>query len=321
MSFSLKHMALEYLRREIEEYYSDVTDLTDANLKSSEMAHCPKSLVSGYKKDYAVLETLYDKCDAAFEEIEKKDLTTSRIKKAQAAMENFHTAIMVLEQSNAMFAAHNKERTASQAAGMILLFQMIVKSQQDQVKKLMDGIPKLEKKLKKAKRDVTGAKAQRAINVAITGVTACLPALKGAQLAILVLGTAGTRLAADAALGPTGPTAGAAAKTAAGEYGGAVDLLGKGSGKLVSAMGAIDALIADDKEIGTAEKDLKKARKDLKDTEKRYKKLVVAMRSSDKTLAAAAEKYKKATKAAGDASDKFRAAKKRRVDLKKELQE
>lgn len=321
MSFDLKSRALNFFREGIEEYYSDVTDVTDANLKSSEMAHYPKHLISGYKKDYATVEKLYDKCDAAFEEIEKKDLTTSRVKKAQAAMDAFNTSIMVLEESNAMFSAHNKHKTASQAAGILLLFGMIVKSQQEQVKKLLADIPKLEKDLKKAKRDVTGAKAQRAVNVAITGVTSVMPALKGAQLAILVLGATATRLAADAALGPTGPTAGAAAKTAAGEYGGAVDLLGKGSGKLVSAAGAIDALIADGKEIGTAEKTLKKVKKNLADTQKRYKKLEAAMRTSDKTVDATAAKYEKATKAASDASAKFKAAKQRRVDLKKELKE
>ena len=318
---SLKSAALNYMREQIEEYYSDVTDVTDANLKSSEIAHYPKSLVAGYKKDYSVLEKLYDKCDAAFEEIEKKDITTSRIKKAQGAMDAFHTAIMVLEESNAMFAAHNKTQTASQVAGVLLLFGMIVQSQQAQVKKLLADIPKLEKDLKKAKREVTGAKAQRVVNVAITGVTAALPALKGAQLAILVLGTTATRLAADAALGPTGPTSGVAAKTAAGEYGGAVDLLGKGSGKLVSAAGAIDALIADGKEIGTAEKTLKRVKKNLADTKKRYKKLEEAMRSSDRTVEITAAKYEKATKAAADATKKFKAAKQRRVDLKRELAE
>lgn len=315
----LKKRALDWMREEIEEDYSDVTDVTDANLKSSEMSSYPKSLVSSYKKDYDVLEKMYDKCDAAFEEMEKKEVTTSRIKKAEGALSAFRTALLVLEEGNAMFTAHNKHKTASQAAGMLVLFGAIVKGQQKQTKKLLEDIPKLEKKLKKAKRDVTGAKAQRAVNLAITGVTACLPALKGAQLAYLVLGTTATRLAADAALGPTGPTAGAAAKTAAGEYAGAVDLLGKGSSKLASAAGAIDALIADGNEIAKAEKDLRQARKDLKDVQKRYKDLVRNTAGSAKTLAATAYKYDKATKAAADATAKFRASKQRRIDLRKEL--
>ncbi|MCX7558453.1 hypothetical protein OS190_02665 [Sulfitobacter sp. F26204] len=319
MSTEFKTKALNFFRENIEEYYSDVTDVTDVNLKSAEIAHYPKKLVSSYKKDYNIVEKLYDKCDAAFEDIEKNELTMSRVKKAQAAMDAFNTSIMILEESNAIFTAHNTHKTASQAAGLLILFALIVKSQQAQVKKLQADIPKLEKQLKSAKRDVTGAKAQRAINVAITGVTSVLPALKGAQLAYLVLGTAATRLAADAALGPTGPTTGAGVKTAAGEYAGAVDLVGKGSGKLMSAAGAIDALIADGAEIGKAEKTLKKVKKDLKDTQKRYETLKSNMASSDATFQAAMTKYVKATKAANDASAKFKAAKKKRVDLKKEL--
>lgn len=316
---TLKKRALDWMREGIEEDYSDITDVTDVNLKSSEIKSYPKSLVSAYKKDYDVLERMYDKCDAAFEEMEKKDITPSRIKKAEGALSAFRTALSILEEGNAMFTAHNTHQTASQAAGMLLLFGMIVKGQQKQVKKLLEDIPKLEKKLKKAKRDVVGAHAQRGVNIAITGVTACLPALKGAQLAYLVLGTTATRLAADAALGPTGPTAGAAAKTAAGEYAGAVDLLGKGSSKLASAAGAIDALIADGKEIEKAEKDLKQVKKDLKDVQKRYKDLVRNTAGSAKTLSATADKYEKATKAAADATAKFRASKQRRIDLRKEL--
>ncbi len=319
MTGELKLAALNFFREGIEEHYSDVTDVTDKNLKSAEMAHYPSKLVSGYKKDYAVVEKLYDKCDAAFEEMEKKEVTIPRIKKAQGAMDGFNTAVMILEESNAMFSAHNKQKTASQATAILILLKAIVKG--DETRKLKKDLEALNKKLKTAKRDVTGAKAQRALNLAITGVTMCIPATSVAGVAFVVVATTATRLGADAALGPTGPSTGAAVKTTAGEFAGAVDLVGKGSGKLMSAVGAVDALVSDSKEIAGAEKALKDIQKQLKDVNKRLASLHKHMLASNKTFLKLAVAYETSTKAASDAVSKFKAAKQKRFNLKKELEE
>lgn len=309
--------ALTKFRNEIEEAYSDIADTAETNLKSNELSYFPSDMVSTYKKDCATLEKQYDKCDNLFDELFDNGLNASNVTRTEAALARFELLLKVLDASNAIFTAFSDSRVASLSAGAFELFGLIVASQQKLVIDLSNRITTIEADLKKAKRDVTGAKVQKNLNLALTAIAACAPPLRAAQTFYFVLGMAATRVGADAVLGPTGPSIASGAKTTATEYGGIAKSIGKVGGTLVSVYSTVDTLVSDNNELGKAEKNVKNLRKKLKDTIAAHKKLEANMRSSDRTLIAQCLKFEKAMKEAHKAKSRAKAAKLKRLNLKK----
>ena len=310
---------LDEMMIELEEYFLDIQETAEANIKSADFKLMPSKVTGPYRKDYGLAEVLYKKCTKAHEAVVTGDHSKSAIATLQKTWDDLHSAAKVLEAGNAKYTAFIEQGVAEKAAGVAAGILLLVKSQQKRVGDLDKQLTELEKQLKKAEKDVSGAKLQRGLNVAITAIGFFLPPVKGLHVVYLAVGTSATRLTIDALLGPDGPSVVAAAKTAATDYGGVTDKLSSGAGKFISAASGIDTLLSDSKEVGKATKTVAQIKKLLASTLAAYSKLEKEMPKMQADLIRLTAALEKALKAAKDATGKVQEAELKRVDFLKEI--
>lgn len=311
---------IDTMMEETEEYFSDVTEIADANLKHAEFKDYPRSLTGDYKRDYDVADKLYGKCLEAYDALRNaEEITEARVKRLQKAHDAFFTATQVLEESNGMFKAFLDEGVAGKAAGLVTLLSLLVKGQLKKIEDLEDELTGIEKDLKAARKLVTQAEIQRGVNTALSVIGLCLPPLKGGRAVIGALATAGGKLTMDDLLGPSGPDEAAAVKQAATEWMSMAEEAGKVGGKIAGVLSGVDTWVADTKEVDKARKMLKAVQKKLEAAVKTHDVLVRALDGSEKELVRLSIAFEKAVKAAHAAKDRFRDHELTRYDLLADL--
>ena len=310
---------LTQMMNETEEFYQEVLDAAQANMKSRDLKLMPKDEVRGYERDLATAERLYDKYCEAFDAARGGALTASRIARLQKSHDAFLTATEVVDEGNGMFAARIDSDLAAKCAGVVALFQAILKGQEQRMKSLADDLVALEKLLIKARKEVTGAEIQRDLNLAITAIGLCLPSMTLGKQVMVTIGTTVVRLSADAIWGPTGPDLAGAAKTLASEYAGVADAMGAVGGRLVSVTSMADTLNTDSKEVAKARKTLADVKKRLKSARSTHGALERALSDSAREAVRLTLALDKAANAAKDAGSRYQAHKARRHDLRAEL--
>lgn len=312
---------IDAMMEETEEYFSDVTEIAEKNFKHAEFREFSRKVTADYKRDYDKADLFYGKCLAAHEALKDRDITKARVTKLQKAHDAFFTATQALDEGNGMFTAFLDEGVAEKAAGLLVLLTALIKGQQKQVGVLLDDIEDIEKLLKKAKKDVTGAKVQMAFNLTVTAICLCYPPLRGAQAVFVALGTTGARLMADEFLGPTGPSNAAAIKAATTDYVGVAEEVGKIGNTITTVYSTVDTMVSDGTELGKAEKTVAAVRKKLAATIKAHAALMRLVAGSDRDLLRLAVSLEKAVKAAHAAKGRFEEHEMTRYDLLAELEE
>lgn len=307
--------ALEMMMQETEEFYSDATEVADKNVKHPDFKEFSRSSTADYKRDLDMVERLYGKYCTAYEAVINNGPTKARVSNLQKAWSSFALAVAALEESNAMFTAYLDEGVAEKAAGLMVLISALIKGQQKQVGELLKDIEEIEKLLKKARKEVTEAQVQMGLNLAITAATLCFPTLRGARAIYVALSVAGTKLAADEFLGPTGPSNASAIKTAATDYAGMADEFGKVGNSLTTIYSTVDTYASDDKEIGKAKKTVEAVKKRLKTAQKAHAALERLIAGAEKDLLRVAISLEKAVKAASAARGRYEQHEMNRYDL------
>ncbi|MFC4668016.1 hypothetical protein ACFO5X_05570 [Seohaeicola nanhaiensis] len=306
---------------ETEEFYSDVADEAETNLKNSDIKKYPAKLVKDYRTDFAKANAFYNKFCDLNDKIDPEDPDRKKVTQLEKLWASLAAQCEVLAAQNAMFTAYLDAKLATQYTGVVELMTLIVKNGEGELDRTIAKVERLTKDLAKAKKLVRQAEIQRGLNVAISvATTVLLPELKGAQVIYATLLVASSRSAIDDALGPTGATDAGLKKNVATEYAGMASTLGKAVNTSATIISGIDTLLSDGVEVKTAEKLLLKAKKELAAAEKTLRKLEQYAKPNGTTLLKMTVALEKAQSTTASKIAAFRAAKQKKAELQKEME-
>jgi|GEM_PF-2887175 len=243
-------------------------------LGSSTVKLYSSTTLSEYKADRDRLDKCWGEFNGAWNKVmfgkakDSKELIKTYTK--------YVLALTALEEANAKHEAMMNAGFAALAATLLSLLADWIKEMHKRCKALEKDLKDLEKLLKKAQKEVTEAKWQTGLNIAVTAVSFCLgPVGWGARIGV-ALGGVAVHSVIDGALGPSSGSPLGAANTVAGESVELADKLSKGSKKLTGAASAVITLKMDTDEIAQAEKIVKEVRKKLNSVATEYDRLARA---------------------------------------------
>lgn len=281
------------------------------------MGDFPSKIVSEYKADGATLERTWGDFNAAWNTIVFGKATDG--KAAMTAYKNYVIALTALEEANVVWGAYVEARVAQFTAGFIALMIELVKAIRKRFGELLKELEDMEALLKKAKREVKEAEAQRVINLAITAVTLCIPAV-GLGAGVAIAATSFTvQMVVDASLGPGNPGVLGTVNTAAGDVIGLPKQIKPKFAKMGSVASALYTLKLDNDEIDDAKKIVQKIKDRMKSIEKTMKMLEPFIAGGAVQLAKMQLAFEKALKDAQSKAKAYRSAEVQRLGLLKEL--
>lgn len=194
-----------------------------------------------------------------------------------------------------------------------------IKSLPKQCEKSRKKLLALEKTLKKAQKDVSGAEIQRQLNLLISAVALCLaPVSLGASIAVAAGGFV-AQTAIDAALGPGKPGLEGTYYTAVGNAAGIGDVMGKAGARLSGVAAAIGTLKLDTDEVAQAKAIWQKVMVELRNASADYDDLTALAMKMGKALAKHEANLRNAWKAYDRAAKKNPKPDKARKELLAEL--
>jgi hypothetical protein len=274
---------------------------------------------SAYDSDTARLEKSMGDFNAAWLKVVGGKVKTP--KEIIKTYTRYVLALEVLEQSNT-------RHQAMMTAGYALIVEDLVETLLKWIKAMKKRLGKLEKELKeiealvrKAHSNVTGAKAQLALNIAVTAISLCLgPVGWGARIGVAAGGMAAHTII-DAALGPSKGSAEGALTTATGESVELVDKLSSGSKKILGAAFAVRTMKLDADEIALAKKIVRIVQKRLRKAAGEYDNLLQASKKWNTEIVKLKKKYDAALRSYESAAKKFKSSKRKREQLLKEFKQ
>ena len=306
------------VQKYIEQMDSDAEDALDemkANL--SEMSDYPSHYLSEYRGDGDALDDAWGEFNGEWNKVvfgKAKDG-----KAAMAAYRRYVLTLCILEEQNVRFGAYVEADVAHFASVFLLFMIEFTKHLRKRFKELYDDLKELEALLKKAKREVKEAQAQRAINVAITVVGLCIPAVGlGAGIGIAIA-TITVSTVVDASLGPGKPSVIGTLNTTAGATVGLPKQVKPKWAKFGGAASGLYTLKMDTDEIGDAEKIVKAVQAKMKTIEKTMKTLERFLVGDAAKLAKMQDAFEKALKTAKSEEKKYKSAERQRLALLKQL--
>jgi hypothetical protein len=293
------------------------TALSEHKANLGEMDDYPDKYLSEYKSDAKKLDNAWGDFNSEWNKIAFKRAKDG--KAAIAAYKNYVLRLGVLEEQNVRFSAFIESDAANQAAWFITVMIAALERAKEAARNLQKEAQDLEKLLRQAKNDVTGAEIQRAVGVALTALAILLPPLGATATITIGVATLTASLVIDAALGPGNPSLPGVAVQTTSTIAGMPKVMSNAGGKLAGGLAGIYSLKSDSDEIEDAKKIVKaiqeKARK-VEDLLKTFIKFLEV--DADKV-----EEMKKATeRALRDgiaAAGKYKSAESRRLALLKEL--
>jgi len=284
-----------------------------------EMDDFPSKYTAEYKADGKAL----DKAWGEFNE-QWNLVCYGKAKDGRAAMSAYKRYVItleVLEAQNVRFGAYVEADVAGMAALFLAILISAIKAIRKRCKELYDELTALQKLLTKAKRDVKGAELQREINVAITVISLCIPAVGlGAGIAIAAT-TFTVQMVVDASLGPGSPGVIGVANSAAGDCIGLPKQVKPKFAKLGGAASGIISWKLDSDEIGDAKAIVAEIQKRLKSVQKSIKTLEKYLSSDIGDLEKHQKNFEKALKEAKAAEGKFVSHQNQRLALLRELKD
>lgn len=302
----------------LEQIDTDAQEALDAMGKIlGGMGDFPSGTVSEYKADGKALDTAWGNFNAEWNAVTVGNATDG--KKAMTAYKNYVIALTVLEEDNVVWGAYVDARVAYFTTGFIALMIELVKAIRKRFGELLKELQELETLLKKAKKEVKEAEAQRVINLAITAVSLCIPAVGlGAGIAIAAT-TFTVQMVVDASLGPGDPGVLGTVNTAAGDVIGLPKQIKPKFAKMGSVASALYTLKLDNDEIDDAKKIVQKVKDRMKSIEKTMKTLEPFVAGGAAQLAKMQAAFEKALKEAQSKAKAYKSAEVQRLGLLKEL--
>jgi hypothetical protein len=292
-------------------------DQADTNLGG--MGSFPSGAVSEYKAHRAALDSAWGDFNAAWNLI-----VVGKAKDGSAAMNAYQAyviALIVLEEDNVVIGAFIEAKVAEFAAALIAFMIEVIKAIQKRFADLLKELQDLQQMLQKAKKNVKGAEAQRVINVAITAVSLCIPAVGlGAGIAIAAT-TFTVQMVVDASLGPGNPSVIGTINTAAGDVVGLPKAIKPPFAKLGGAASGLITLKMDTDEIADAKKIVQQIQAKMKSVQSTIKTLEPWVSNSAVKLDNLHIAFEKALEQAQAKAKSFKSAQAQRLGLLKELEE
>ena len=294
-------------------------DLLAANMKYSGLKFYPKSLISTYKADGSRLDKSWGNFNAAWNKVTfKKAKNSSELIKTYS---QYVLALEILEEQNVKHTALKDADFANIAGAFCQFLIAYIKLIRLRCAELEKELIEIGKLIKKAQSEVTEAKVQVALNIALTAVSFCLgPATLGARIGVAAAGI-GVHMLIDASLGPSKGSALGTANTAAGEISGVMSKLSPGAQKLAGGASAVLTLKMDFDEVDQAEAILKEIGALMKGTTIKYNKLSKLADKDGKKVLMLNKSLNVASKSADAARGKFKSSKKKREGLIKEFKQ
>ena len=290
-------------------------DTMKSNL--SAIAAYAKAAASEYKADGATLDAAWGDFNEQWNRVVFGKAADG--KAAMVAYKDYVLALTILEEDNAMWTAFIEAKVAQFAAGFVALLIELVKAIRKRFAELLKELKSLEGLLKKAKGEVKEAEAQRVINLAITAVSLCIPAVGlGAGIAIAAT-TFTVQMVVDASLGPGDPGVLGTVNTAAGDVVGLPKQIKPKFAKMGSVASAMYTLKLDNDEIDDAKKIVKEIQTRMKGIDKTMALLEPFVSDGAVRLAKLQKAYATALQNAQAKADRFRSAETQRLGLLKEL--
>ncbi len=291
-------------------------DEADENLGG--MGDFPSSSISEYRAHRASLDSAWGDFNAEWNYV-----VFGKAKDGSAAMNAYQAYVIeleVLEQDNVVFGAFVEANVAKFTAAFLAFAIEVIKAIQKRFSELLKQLQELQQLLQKAKKDVKGAEAQRVINVAITAVSLCIPAVGlGAGIAIAVT-TFTVQMVVDASLGPGSPGAIGTLNTAAGDVVGLPKSIKPPFAKLAGAASGLVTLKMDTDEIDDAKKIVQKVQAQVKSVQSTMKTLEPWVANSAVQLEKLQAAFQKALEQAQAKAKAFKSAQAERLGLLKELE-
>jgi len=229
-------------------------------VSSAEVKGLGAETVAGYKADFARLQRAAEAFNAAVAKAMGGGLDREKL---LAVYEHYEICLTALQAQNERFDALAALRIATLCKAVATLTTEAMPNAKKRLLELEGQLEKLAVDLKKAEKDVSGARLQRDINTALSAAT-LLAGPTGALAKVLVAGAGITaQLATDYVLGPSRGSPDGVANTVIGGSADLVDKLGPLGKKFVSAGSAVLSYKSDSDEIGQAKAVFEAARKKL----------------------------------------------------------
>lgn len=294
-------------------------DLAGKVLASATAKLYSSSTLASYKADVARLDASMGDFNAAWNKVVFGKAKSN--KEIIQTYSKYVLALSILEEANTRHEAMMNAGFALFCAALLTLIIEWIKSLKDRLGKLEAEMKDLLKLLKKAEREVTEAKVQTGLNVAVTAITFCLgPVGWGARIGI-ALGSITTHVVIDAALGPSRGSALGTVDTVAGDASQLYDKLSKGSKTMAGGAAAVVTLKFDIDEIGDAERIVREVQKRIGAVADSYDTLLTLSRRYGKDIGKLKTQYDTALKAYESAAGKYKSSQRQREALIKEFKE
>jgi len=291
--------------------------LDDADATLGGMGDFPSAIVSGYKSHRAALDKAWGNFNAEWNLIVFGKAADG--KAAMVAYRDYVVALTVLEEDNVVWAAYVDAKVAQFTSVFLAFLIEMLKAIRKRFGELLKELQELETLLKKAKKEVKEAEAQRVIDLAITAVSLCIPAVGlGAGIAIAAT-TFTVQMVVDASLGPGKPGVLGTVNNAAGDV---IGLPPKIKPKFAKFGGAVSGLVTlklDSDEVDDAKKIVVKIKDRIKAVDKTMKALEPYVANGAVKIAKLQQAFQKSIEVAQSKAKGYKSAEAKRLGLLKEL--
>lgn len=307
----------------VQAYIEGMEDDTKVALDSAkdnigEMGDFPPKALSTYKKERDDLDDASGEFNGAFNAV-----TWGKAKDGKALIAAYKAwviALTVLEEDNVLYGAYVEAGAAASTAIFIAVLIETVKAVQKACENIVKELEALDKLLKQAKREVTQAEIQRALNIAISVVSLLLPPMRLGRSIAVAAGTLTVQLILDAALGPGKPGAIGIANSAGGDVIGLPKLVSTPKAKFGGVASLIIGIKLDTDEVGDAKKIVEAIKDRIKSTQKTLEMLDPFLNIGADKLAKMQDGFNEALKEAKSKSNAYKSGEAKRLGLVRELQ-
>lgn len=291
--------------------------LDEMSTNASALSMLPSSFRTEYRRDATALERAWDDFNEQWMRIDRGQARNGRA--AMNAYSRYVLTLGVLEQQNNRFGAYVRARAFLLLSTLSTAYLRHAKRVRKHMLRDLAFLNSLDRELQRARRELRGAEAQRAINAAISAVSLCITvSTLGAGLAIAA-GIMAVQTAVDAALGPSGPSLSGAAVNATGDLVGLPGAMRPGLARFGGATTGIISFAMDTDEVALAESNISTIRTMMEQYNRAAPGLQRMLVAAARDVTLAQEIYEGAVRQARTQARNFRSHESQRRGLLREL--
>ena len=291
--------------------------LDEAAVNRRALSMLPNRTLSEISRDEAALDRAWGDFNQEWNRI-----VTARAEDGRAAMTAYSRYVLtlgVLEQTNAKFGSRVRAGAFTALAGLASIYEQQARRVQRQMAADLRFLQNLDRELRRARRELTEAEAQRVINVAITAVSLCITVSTfGVGLAVAgAIFT--TQTVVDAALGPSGPSLPGTANNATTNFLGLPGMMRPASARFAGAAGGVIGFSMDCDEVTLARSNIRRIRDMMAQYQRAAPRLDRMLKDAARRVELARALYEGAVRQARAEARSFRSADRERQGLLREL--